>query len=155
MRILTFLLLPLALPFAASWARKQEAIILREGFPLDEEGLRDAEAVGVPDPSAVRILLVDAIPFPGNPFLLKMAAATGLYSQTTQGLSLRYGIYIRKDCFPDRRMVAHECVHTAQYERLGGFKPFLRQYLKECILIGYPESPLEQEAIQRSAHLQS
>jgi hypothetical protein len=36
------------------------------------------------------------------------------------------------------------------YNRLYqcGFLPFLRKYLMECIDIGYPEAPLEQEAIR-------
>ena len=50
----------------------------------------------------------------------------------------------------DRRLLAHECVHTGQYERLGGFKPFLKAYLRECIDPGYPDGPLEREAIERS-----
>ena len=41
-------------------------------------------------------------------------------------------------------MVVHELGHTAQYERLGGFEPFLRQYLSQCLTIGYPEAPMEQ-----------
>jgi hypothetical protein len=44
-------------------------------------------------------------------------------------------------------------VHTLQYERLGGFQEFLRQYLYECITIGYPAAPLEQEAISTTARL--
>ena len=34
----------------------------------------------------------------------------------------------------------------AQYERFGGFRLFLERYLHECITIGYPAAPLEQEA---------
>ena len=70
----------------------------------------------------------------------------GLISPLTIGLTLRYGIYIRADHWGDRRLVMHELAHTAQYERLGGFEGFLRQYLGECLTIGYPEAPLEQEA---------
>jgi len=44
------------------------------------------------------------------------------------------------------RLVFHELVHTLQYERFGGFPQFLKQYLHECITVGYPEAPLEQEA---------
>ena len=43
-------------------------------------------------------------------------------------------------------MIAHELVHVAQYERLGGIEPFLRQYLRECLTVGYDESALENEA---------
>jgi hypothetical protein len=35
-----------------------------------------------------------------------------------------------------------------QCEKIGGFSPFLRKYLWECIEIGYPEAPLEQEAVR-------
>jgi hypothetical protein len=35
-----------------------------------------------------------------------------------------------------------------QYERLGSIEAFLRQYLHECITTGYPEAPLEQEAVR-------
>jgi hypothetical protein len=60
---------------------------------------------------------------------------------------LRYGIFIRSDCRGNRALVVHELAHTAQYERLGGFEPFLRQYLFECLTIGYPEAPIEQDAV--------
>jgi len=43
-------------------------------------------------------------------------------------------------------LLVHELAHVAQYERFGGFRPFLEQYLHECITIGYPAAPLEQEA---------
>ena len=71
----------------------------------------------------------------------------------TRGLALQYGIFIRSDCWRERTLIAHELVHTAQYERLGGILPFLRKYLFECVTIGYPEAPLEQEAIIQSARL--
>jgi hypothetical protein len=66
---------------------------------------------------------------------------------------LRYGIYLRADESSDRELVAHELVHTGQYERMGGFLPFLRQYIYECLTVGYCASKLEQEAVQRAALL--
>jgi len=56
-------------------------------------------------------------------------------------------IFVRSDCWCERRLIAHELVHTVQYERLGGIRPFLRQYLTECLTVGYPAAPMEQEAI--------
>jgi len=44
--------------------------------------------------------------------------------------------------------LVHELVHTGQYERLGGVRPFLERYLRECLTIGYPMGALEQEAIR-------
>jgi hypothetical protein len=60
--------------------------------------------------------------------------------------SLRYGIFIHHHYSNDRYTIVHELVHTMQCERSGGFYPFLRKYLWECIEIGYPDAPLEQEA---------
>ena len=49
--------------------------------------------------------------------------------------------------------VIHELAHVAQYERLGGFREFLKQYLEECINPGYPLGDLELEAKQaESSH---
>ena len=33
-----------------------------------------------------------------------------------------------------------------QYERAGGIQFFLELYLNECLTLGYPNGPLEQEA---------
>jgi len=77
----------------------------------------------------------------------QLADTTQLISALTGGLTLRYGIFIRSDCRFNRAMVVHELGHTAQYERLGGFESFLRQYLFQCLTIGYPDAPMEQEVI--------
>jgi hypothetical protein len=83
---------------------------------------------------------------PIHSVLRAAAEQVGLISPQTIGLTLRYGIFIRSDCWGDRRLVVHELAHVAQYERFGGFRPFLEQYLQECIDPGYPFGPLEQEA---------
>jgi len=63
-------------------------------------------------------------------------------------MTLRYGIFIRQEHGGDRRLLVHELAHVAQYERLGGFREFLKQYLEECINPGYPLGDLELEAKQ-------
>jgi len=83
----------------------------------------------------------------------QLADTTQLISALTGGLTLRYGIFIRSDCRFNRAMVVHELGHTAQYERLGGFESFLRQYLSQCLTIGYPEAPMEQEVISLTARI--
>jgi len=83
----------------------------------------------------------------------QLADTTQLISALTGGLTLRYGIFIRSDCRFNRAMVVHELGHTAQYERLGGFESFLRQYLSQCLTIGYPEAPMEQEVISLAARI--
>ena len=134
------------LPLACAWAEEQEGHILREGVPLSAGQIVDAKRIGLAYPERVRLRVVDEIPLPENPALRAAAEATALISPLTAGLTLRYGIFIQSDYWCHRRLVVHELAHVAQYERLGGFRPFLQQYLFECLTIGYPEAPLEQEA---------
>jgi hypothetical protein len=86
----------------------------------------------VAEPERVRLLYVPEIPIPEHPALRAAANATQLISPLTGGLTLRSGIFIRSDYRFNRAMIVHELGHTAQYERLGGFEPFLRQLLLLC-----------------------
>ena len=134
------------MPLACAWAEEQERIILRDGVPLTTAQIADAHRIGIVQAERVRLRVVEEIPSPIQPDLRRAAELTGLISPVTIGLTLRHGIFIRSDYWGERRLVVHELVHTWQYERLGGFKPFLQQYLHECITIGYPDAPMEQEA---------
>jgi hypothetical protein len=135
------------LPLATEWAEKQEGIILQTGILLNEKQLQDAKSAGVIKPEKIRLLKVPYIPLPEHPALQKAAQATQLITPRTDGLTVRYGIFIKEQHFNNRQLLAHEFIHTSQYERFGGFMPFLQQYLMECITIGYPAAPMEQEAI--------
>ncbi len=141
------------LPLACQWAAAQEQRILAQGEPLSDSELADARRVGVAAPERVRLLYVPEIPIPEHPALRAAAEETQLISPLTGGLTLRYGIFIRSDCRFHRAMIVHEFGHTAQYERFGGFEPFLRQYLFECLTAGYPEAPMEQEVIILTARI--
>lgn len=139
------------LPLAVAWAAEQESLILAEGIPLGDAQLGDARTLGVAEPDRVRLLHVPAIPAPDDSVLAAAAEAAGLVFPTASGLTLGYGIYLRADRADDRRLLAHELVHTCQCERMGGIEPFLRQYLLECLTVGYAESPMEREAIRVAA----
>ena len=141
------------LPLACEWAAAQEQRILATGEALSNTMLGDARLVGVAAPERIRLLYVPEILIPDDPALRAAVQETQFLSPLTRGLTLRYGIFIRSDCRSDRTMVIHELAHTAQYERLGGFEPFLRQYLFECLTIGYPEAPMEQEVIELTARI--
>ncbi len=143
----------LLLPLAVRWAKARERHILKEGQPLGARAQADARAAGVAHPERIRILLVDMIEGPTNRFLRRAADESGLFSPAVQGIAYGYGLMIRRDCYPDRLLVAHECVHTAQYERFGGFAGYLFRYLRECLVIGYPDGPLEQEALRRAVEI--
>lgn len=141
------------LPLATKWATAVEKRILRTGVPLSEQGMEDARLLGVRAPESVRLLSMARAPMPSDLTLRSAAAAIQFLTPATRGLSLRYGIFVRSDCWGERGLIAHELAHTAQYERLGGIQPFLRQYLSECLTIGYPAAPMEQEAIAAVSRL--
>ncbi len=148
-------ILPIVLPFATRWVERNERKILIDGDPLSEEQFATAVLMGVGSPEKVRVLKVALIPTPGGFSTCWAAKASGLFSCNTAGMSLRYGILIREEFSRDPFLLAHELVHTAQYERLGGIKNFLEAYLRECLLIGYPEAPMEQEAILKAQELRN
>lgn len=141
------------MPLACKWTEEQEQVILNNGDALSNIQLADARNVGVIHPERIRLLIVNQIPMPDHPALHAAATAIQLITPATTGLTLRYGIYIRSDHRKNRQLITHELVHTAQYERLGGFLPFLQQYLYECNTIGYPATPMEQEAINTAARM--
>ena len=135
------------LPFACAWARRQESIIFRTGVPLPPAEIITAKRLGILHPERVRLRAVSQVP-PLNWLLRWLGQKLGVVSGQTIGMALRYGIFIREEHWGDRRLLAHELAHVAQYERLGGFHGFLKQYLQECINPGYPLGDLEHEAKQ-------
>jgi len=134
------------LPCMMKWAKAKEKVILEYGIPLRPHYLEDAKSVGVRFPEKVWIYEVPQIPIPKHPILKLAVKATQLILPATAGLSLRYGIFIHSNYSDDRYIIVHELVHTMQCERLGGIYAYLKQYLWECIEIGYPKAPMEQEA---------
>ena len=96
----------------------------------------------------MRILVLDGIPLPNDPGLRQLAAETELITDRTAGMTFGHGIVLKKGSI-DRRLIAHELVHVMQYERFGGIKAFLKEYVKEVAFPpGYPNGPLEREADQ-------
>lgn len=146
-------MLPALVPLAAVWVRRQEEKATRTGQPLDLSELEAARAVGVRHPERIRLRLVPEIAGPLHFIFRKFYASRAFFGPGLRGITYRYGIVLRQDCYPDLHLVAHECVHVAQYEKLGGLSAFLRPYFRECLLDGYPGGPLEQEAIDRSSRL--
>ena len=130
-------------PATARWAEDQERIILAEGQPLAPEAMSFALKLEIANPQEIRVLEVNSIPLPAPRPLIKLAARWGLPVFEPAGMALGRGIYLLDG---DSRIIRHELVHVAQYQRLGGIGPFMRQYLTECLFHGYLDSPLELEA---------
>ena len=134
-----------------AWLEEQERHIQNVGVPLSENQLADARRAGVQQPERVKVLGVPQIPWPANPALRGVVEMTRVLAPETRGTTIRYGIFIRLDAISDRRLLVHELVHTAQYERLGGILPFIRQYLHEHIT--NPPGALESEAAALAAEI--
>ena len=141
------------LPLAAQWATTQQQRVLCEGVPLSKHELADAKAIGVQDPERVRLLRVEAVPVPADPTLRAAAASINFLTAAPRGLALNYGIFVRNDHWRDRTLIAHELVHTAQFQRLGGILPFLQTYIFQCATVGYSNAPLELEAVATAARV--
>jgi hypothetical protein len=147
------LIVSLLLPCITRWIDAQERLILAGGTALDERGIADARRIGVTYPERVRLLKVIRVPLPVGTMIASLGKWVGAPSGQTAGLTARYGIYIRADVWGNRHLIAHELAHTAQYERLGGVRPFLRQYLTECLTTGYAAAALELEANATAAKI--
>ncbi len=145
------LLIKATLPLGIRWVRQQEAAILREGRPLREWERLWAEDVGVRRPEEVRILPVPRVPTPGISFLRLLNRLFGVLSESPTGMAVNYGIYLEASQATNPSLLVHELAHVAQFERLGGVEPFLKEYLTQCARDGYWEADLEQEARQAAA----
>lgn len=141
-------LLPLALPIICAWAKHQEKHAFRHGIPLSITEQADAKRIGILQIDRVRLLRVDQMPALAHPLIKSFARLLRLDATPPIAISLGHAILIQSEHLGQRRIVVHELVHTHQFERLGGFKPFLRAYLTECLTVGYPDAPLEQEALR-------
>jgi hypothetical protein len=134
------------IPLACRWAETQERFIVENGRPLTANELEVARSLGILRAERIRVLTVDVIPSPEHTQLRMAAQHVGLFGADAAGMTLRYGIFIHADAAEDSRLLVHELGHVKQYERMGGFRAFMERYLFECILMGYPNTPMEQEA---------
>src|ERR1041385_2084925 len=135
------------LPAACNWVLEQERFILERGVRLRGLQCSDAKRVGVIHPERVRLMHVEQIPVPVQPLLRAAGQAMKLNSPRTPALALGYGIYIRSECCGERWPVVHELAHVAQFERLGTIRAFMECFLYQCLIVGYPSAPMEQEAM--------
>jgi hypothetical protein len=137
------------LPRAAAWAADKEKFILthKDAVDLVPEALESARQAGVVSPERVRLLAVPTIPLPPDLDLRQAAQTFGLITTATLGLTLGHGIFVATSYLRDPKLIAHELVHVAQYERHGSILAFLQRYLWECNEFGYPAAPMEQEAV--------
>lgn len=136
--------LPLLLPEAVAWATENERAIRTQGVGLVAHGITMAQRVGIQRPDLVRVQIVPKMPLPPVTTALRQFA-DNLGFQNMAGLTLGYGIYI-VDGRLDNVLLCHELRHVQQYEKKGGINPFLEEYLRQVLVHGYFNAPLEADA---------
>ena len=137
----------LLIELMSGWAEGWEAYVLSNGISLNDEQIEDAKIVGVARPDLVRVLEIPSIPLPPYDVFYTMLVKPRIISPEIFGLTLGFGVMLNTSSWGNRRKLAHELTHVAQYERLGGIKPGLRQYVSEALSYGYECAPMEQEAV--------
>jgi hypothetical protein len=86
------------------------------------------------------------MPKVGNPALAAAALEIGFLGPKTLGLTLGYGIFIKRTHAGRRWLLRHELRHVAQCEAAGGMGRFLPEYLSQVVRLGYSNAPLEADA---------
>ena len=133
------------LPLAIKWAQAHNEIVQQKGTPLTPEQIDIAKQVGVTHTGKVRILEVEKIPFPENEKLNEATTRIGFLSDEMKGLTLGHSVYILRG-HNSNHLLSHELRHVYHYEVFGSIPEFLVEYLKQIVLVGYENSPLEQDA---------
>ncbi|MDP5191447.1 hypothetical protein [Rheinheimera baltica] len=138
------------LPQYIDWASETEAAGVKVGEPLNEAQLALAREIGIKSPEKVRLVYVDAVPFPyHNPMLKLVGEATGFIGDgiINNAQVFGYSIYVRKDYPLNTPKLAHELVHVLQIER-ASLKQVITQHFADLVNYGYDNSPLELEAFE-------
>jgi hypothetical protein len=135
-----------------AWAESHSARIIAQGRPLTSAELSQARNVGVAAPERIRVLLVPEVPFPDSPEIHAIANQAGMHPESTGGMTLGHGIYLREDQVACPGIWLHEFRHVAQYECFGSVKTFMFFYLKELLHFRYGPGPLETDARAAEAH---
>jgi hypothetical protein len=133
------------LPAATQWATDQAGFIASQGRLLTHSECVAAKSVGVQNPQMVRVLVLDQIPAPQDQLLSQASMDLGLLGPDTAGLTLGYGIFIKRN-FESMSLLSHELRHVSQYEAEGSIALFLKAYLMQIAEYGYLDAPYEIDA---------
>jgi len=141
--------LPALFPHVVDWISYLAKQAQESGRALPPIEFNLAQHVGVAHPEEVRILSVSEIPLPSHPRVKQLARRVGLLNADTGGLTAVYGVIVHRDCAKNLRLLAHEFVHVAQYERLGR-EGFLQEYIQQIAAHGYLNAHFVLEAEAKS-----
>lgn len=136
------------------WARSIEAEGQERGTPLTSNQIELASQLGIEHPEKVRLVFVDAVPFPTEDAKMRAIGETlGFIGPgvTNNAQAFGYTIWVRNGFTLDRPGLAHELVHVEQIERSSSFGGYVMQYMQELLEYGHADMPLELEAYEANA----
>lgn len=133
------------IPSAMKWYDEVSKSLYAKGRVLTKAEKRQAKALGVKNPNAIRVVILEKFPEPNN------HATTNNHFEGARAMG---NIIMLKPKYRNNSTVlCHELVHVAQKDRMG-LKQFLKQYALEREVLGYSRSLLEKEAyaLQQPIH---
>ena len=134
-------------PALVEWAERMEAKALTEGVPLSDQLKNTAKGLGIRQPDAVRVLVVQNIPEPENRRIVELSARFGLSFRGSAGMTLGHAIFVLGSSASDKRVLTHELVHVRQYEKTENIGAYLKVYVEQILVSGYHDMPFEVEAV--------
>ncbi|MXP10357.1 hypothetical protein [Pseudoblastomonas halimionae] len=132
-----------------AWAKLIEVQGQERGVPLTPAERRLAAEVGIARPDKVRLVYVDAVPFPADdPEMRAVGESMGFIGPgvINNAQAFGYTIWVRRGFTLDTPLLAHELVHVAQIERSASFGAYAERYMRELMEFGHTGMPLEIEA---------
>lgn len=128
-----------------SWVVRHQKRISETGYPLNEKWKGYASELGVLEVEKVRVKVVKKIPIPFYRLISWLGGTVNIQLIDIGGMTLGHSIYVVREVALNPRIMAHELVHVAQYEKIGLSK-FLETYVVDCITEGYQNCNMEIEA---------
>lgn len=139
------------------WARSIEAEGMERGTPLTAQQIALASEIGIEHPENVRLVFVDAVPFPADDEdMRETGESLGFIGPDiiNNAQAFGYSIWVRDGYSLDRPSLAHELVHVAQIERSASFREYVSRYMRELLEYGHRSMPLEVEAYEANRRYQ-
>lgn len=133
----------------AQWVVSIEAEGQERGSPLTPAQREMATEIGIERPDKVRLVLVDAVPFPTEDAAMReIGEKLGFIGPgvVNNAQAFGYTIWVRDGFVLDRPGLAHELVHVWQIERSADFAAYLQEYMGQLRRHGHEDMPLEIEA---------
>ncbi len=121
-------------PVLVEWAEKMEARALTEGVPLGDHLKNTAKVLGIRQPDAVRVLVVQTIPEPDNRRIVELSARFGLSFIGSAGIMFGPAIFVLGSFANDQRVLTHELVHVRQYETAENIEAYPRVYVRQIFV---------------------